>query len=246
MTYKEANEKLVGRNKESKKIDNNTYLQRRGEDIAVKLHKTDIITFKADGDIVLNTEGWITVTTKDRLNKFLPTGYFISQNNKIWYLNKDNSLKGFETFAYADGITIHNKNENFTGISGEGENPKIKIELNKKILKYTGRFIKALLAGKVPAPSGGDCWGCCMKDKDGKTAFGTDHLRDHIRESYFVPSLLVNAIEAFPVSIAAKSFVGSLWNGGTVDKSHWGAGICERQIGQAIKRYLQRQFGLAA
>ena len=83
--------KLQGRCKDSRKVGNNTYLIRRGEgycrhadtgkplpgtivpedDIAVRLHYTDVVTFKCDGDIVLSSGGFHTRTTKDRINQYL-------------------------------------------------------------------------------------------------------------------------------------------------------------------------------
>lgn len=57
----------------SRKISNNTYAQRRGNgDIAVKLHGTDVVTFHPDESITLDTGGWHTVTTKQRMNAFTP------------------------------------------------------------------------------------------------------------------------------------------------------------------------------
>ena len=40
--------------------------KRRGENIALKLHNTDIVTLYPTGDMSLNTGGWYTVTTKER------------------------------------------------------------------------------------------------------------------------------------------------------------------------------------
>lgn len=78
MNYKEADEKLQGRCRQSRKLENNTYIQRRnlyedGKDaIALRLHSTDILTFYPNGKIQVGTGGWDTVTTRDRLNRYLP------------------------------------------------------------------------------------------------------------------------------------------------------------------------------
>src|SRR5207249_5341140 len=53
-------------------IANNTRLVRRAADrLAVRLHRTDVVTFYADGRITLSTGGWETVTTRDRINRCL-------------------------------------------------------------------------------------------------------------------------------------------------------------------------------
>jgi hypothetical protein len=71
MNYLTASLKLFGRCKVQRKLCNNTYLIRRSsEEIAVRLHSTDVITFHSDGRIDIATGGWDTVTTKDRINSF--------------------------------------------------------------------------------------------------------------------------------------------------------------------------------
>jgi len=73
MNYREADAKLQGRCGQSRKVGNHTYVKRRWSGtIALLLHATDIITWYPDGRIEVNTGGWDTVTTRDRINGFLP------------------------------------------------------------------------------------------------------------------------------------------------------------------------------
>jgi hypothetical protein len=97
--YLEANAQLTGRCCERRKIANNTRLIRRGRfDIAVRLHSTDIITFHNDGRIDVFTGGWDTVTTRDRINRYLPKpwhcygerGATILSNHR-WYAGQEKS-----------------------------------------------------------------------------------------------------------------------------------------------------------
>lgn len=81
MNYREADAKLTGRNKQSKKLANNTYLRRAiygGKEkgsIAVRLHNTDVLTFYPNGAIQVANGGFPTVTTHDRINNCLPKGF---------------------------------------------------------------------------------------------------------------------------------------------------------------------------
>lgn len=83
MDYREADSLLQGRCKQSRKIANNTYLRRddwyHGGDnsIAVRLHRTDIITFYPNEKIEVGTGGWDTVTTRDRINRYLPSPWHV-------------------------------------------------------------------------------------------------------------------------------------------------------------------------
>jgi len=67
-------------NQASRKVGNNTYLEEDiiSECIHLRLHRTRIITWWADGHITVQGENWQTNTTRDRLNSFLPVGFYIS------------------------------------------------------------------------------------------------------------------------------------------------------------------------
>lgn len=110
MTYKEADEKLVGRCARGRKLENNTYLERRDLDstIAVRLHSTDVITFHSDGRVVLDSGGWWTVTTRDRINRYMPDGWCVWSERGQWLLGHSysNPICMFE-----DGVTIHPSGE---------------------------------------------------------------------------------------------------------------------------------------
>ena len=89
MNYQQAAEQLVGRCRDRRKIANNTYLVRRDSDeIAVRLHATDVLTFFADGRIRVNTGGYHTVTTVDRINAFLPGPWRVSRHRGLTLLYK--------------------------------------------------------------------------------------------------------------------------------------------------------------
>lgn len=72
----------TGEPMDTRVIANNTVLERLvSGDIAVKLHHTRVVTFHdyPDADdpdqgeyVTLNTGGWYTVTTKDRMNRYAP------------------------------------------------------------------------------------------------------------------------------------------------------------------------------
>lgn len=52
-------------------IDRNTRVRISSRGIAVQLHNTDVVTFFKDGRIAVNTGGWFTKTTKERINSCL-------------------------------------------------------------------------------------------------------------------------------------------------------------------------------
>jgi hypothetical protein len=71
-----------------KLIDHNTieYVDAAG-DTHTKLHDTVILTVHKRGGFTVNTGGWNTITTRDRLNKFLPSGNQVYTEKGVIHLN---------------------------------------------------------------------------------------------------------------------------------------------------------------
>lgn len=104
-TYAQAVAALKG--KESKKIGNNTWLEFHTVSmpyVCVRLHRTNIVTFYADGRIMLNTGGWTTPTTKDRINQFI-SGNVWSRKGE-WFIYQYNDKGERFSLRFHDGIVL--------------------------------------------------------------------------------------------------------------------------------------------
>lgn len=224
--------------RDSKKVGNNTYLKRRGEDIALMYHTTDILTWKANGDIVYITGGWKTHTTKERFNSWGPLHVF--QVRGVWYYGHWK-----ERNVYADGMIYRNG----TVILPEGaETGRHLLAVGKQINEYVKGYVAKFRDGTLNIPDAGDCFYCHMVDvKTGKPMPGTDHLTSHFEEKYYVPSLLVNAVEECGDGTLAPitRAVLSSWHQREDMKQHAGwMDIAGKQIASCLKKYLRVQFGL--
>lgn len=104
LTYENCKATMdTARNRDNgKPMANNTRLYDRGDCFALQLHNTDIIRVFPDG-WVLNSGGWQTITTKQRLNDWGPVG--ISQSNFVWYVGTPDGDRRF-----IDGIFVANDN----------------------------------------------------------------------------------------------------------------------------------------
>lgn len=181
MNHTQALEKLTGRCREQRKLANNTYLIRKDEDVAVRLHNTDVVTIHANGTYTLNSGTWRTLTTKDRINTYAPVR--IHQEKGVWYMG-DGSLFYDGMVVDADGVPLEPRQP-------DGYERKLKT-IKKQAKEYATGYVAALKAGAVDYPSGGDCWFCLGRTVAGGNG-STEHIRHHIEEKYYVPSLLVNA-----------------------------------------------------
>lgn len=152
---------------------------------AIRFHSTDVLSVK-DGIVTLNSGGWKTNTTKDRINGFLrhfDVPFYIQQRNHQWFIGEG---------IFYDGIQFKNGQQ----ISPVQTDNKLERD---KMLKRISKYCALVTKDNLPFPDSGDCWYCLMKtDKDKKTlgdALGdTSHLISHLEKGYVVGSLLVNAM----------------------------------------------------
>jgi len=182
-TYEAADELLQGRCAQRRKIGNNTWLERRGADIAVRLHDTDVVTYHDDGSITLDTGGWFTVTTKDRMNCCTP--FSIGSKRGEWYVVND--LDWDNPTPYRDGMTW--LGDHWDGVPTPDEVEAERARRNA-LRKEINAFVKSITPDDIVRQFNhpqGDCWGCMM--------FGTDDcLADHVEERYFHLSLARRAV----------------------------------------------------
>lgn len=232
------------KNRLTKKLANNTYARRIDEQtIAIQLHQTDILTFSKSGKVILNSGNWRTPTTKGRLNSYLPEMY-ISQSKGQWFLHKQGDSAA--TYFFEDGMIVNAKTGKVNAQPYQPTNKKAKAEakLRKDTLNFVKAYVNALFNGEVGKPGPGDCFFCQAETK--KPLPGNNHLLEHIREIYFVPSMLYNAAEAFPnlLSPIAKDTVARLWE--KMEVSDYAVSASKRQMTACLRKYLYTQLGLAS
>lgn len=76
-TTKIALEELLGSN-DSIKIGNNTIVRKYKDYLEILLHDHAIVILD-DVSVRFNLQGWPTVTTRERINQFLPAEYRVFQ-----------------------------------------------------------------------------------------------------------------------------------------------------------------------
>ena len=102
-------------------IGNNTRLHKSVEGCAfdVRLHGNLIMRINASGWEVF-TKGWTTVTTKARINRYLPRGINVIQRNWCWYWEVFTGEEWAKIAAFSEGhfvepdsLSIHKSLEAF-------------------------------------------------------------------------------------------------------------------------------------
>jgi hypothetical protein len=178
MNYSQATDLLSRGRNGNKKIANNTYLHSVNEGVAIKFHNTDVVVIRPNGTYLLQNGGFLTRTTKERINEFTPAK--LSQRKGLWYM--------LDGTVFNDGVVINEKGEPLNSVKDNTE--ELKKKLDKMVSKYIKDFATEAIKNGLELPSAGDCFMCQFNSED------VDHLFSHIEESYFVPSLLFNAIKS--------------------------------------------------
>lgn len=100
-TYEEARALLD--DQERWKVAHNTWLVDNDYNgsIGVVLHRTEIITYRRDGTVMLDSGGHQTVTTKQRMNLFTPYSIRVWQTDWEWFVSDRHGERPFE-----DGMVV--------------------------------------------------------------------------------------------------------------------------------------------
>lgn len=101
MNYAEAVSMVRGkRNANRRKIGNNTYAEiLHDNSVGIMLHSTYVVKIHPDNTYTLQTGGWQTVTTKDRINQYSPVRVY--QRNYEWFVK----LNGKE-YPFIEGMVV--------------------------------------------------------------------------------------------------------------------------------------------
>lgn len=212
-SYTDAHEFLHTRGKPvpRKKTANNTYLHRtdyNGVDfIHLRLHNTDVVTWSDDGLIVLNTGGWLTVTTKARINDVLPRPWCLSSVKGTWFLTKRTAYgePPAPAYRYQDGIQMRRTPSGWDVVvdTAASESQAEKDDRhNSAMRKLIGTYLKDL-----PAVSDVACTLCYTAERIerpgidraiyvsvGDRMEDTQHLIDHMLDRVLPYGLYLQAV----------------------------------------------------
>ncbi len=101
MNYTEAVKMVRGkRNADRRKVGNNTYAEILPDgSVGIMLHSTYVVKIHEDGTYTLNSGGWNTSTTKDRINQYSPVRVY--QRQYQWYVRLNS-----KEYPYMDGMVV--------------------------------------------------------------------------------------------------------------------------------------------
>lgn len=228
--YEQADALLQGRCRLSRRLANNTYLIRNVDNsLLIRLHQTDVVTYHPDSTITLNSGGWRTSTTKDRINTFSPAR--VCQHKGVWYIGDSffyhSSDKGDRILFHDNIITAANG----LPIGSYDIETKDHKKQRRHLLKQIKAYAK-LCADSCPLDS--PIWAFSDKTVTNETQL------QNMREGYVINAIVFAACDRFHVS---KVAMRALFTG---DDHPYMNDIGKQQIQKAVYRFVKQQFGLAS
>ena len=197
----------------------------------IRLHETDILTLRPDGGFVVDTGGWNTHTTRDRLNVFLPADYYVFTERGRIHLRHKGEAVAFERTVTVTGAGVIVPDVDGAELSA----------LAKKIDKFMAAWSKRGLP--TPEESGGDPW--VFAGKNGR-GFGVDAagkvdreiMLDWVEGEYVTLKLYELACRWAGVSDYGRAlYAQQAWRAG---------GKLDKFLLSRIRRYVRACVGLAA
>jgi hypothetical protein len=183
-------ESETGNISESKLMAKNTlrYVAKdeNGKRVGFIYHKTRILFLDYDESgalvcVFINTGGFNTLTTRERLNRFLPSGWSVFTDKGFLYVRTPSG-----TFPHVDGAT-------YDGATGKPKQPErhkdsraVAIAHKRKIDK----FCRAIDREGIPMPCAGDPW---IFDWNPR-AIGESVLLEWLDSEYVNGALIVHAM----------------------------------------------------
>lgn len=106
MTHSEAILMVRGkRNANRRKVGNNTYAEILHDgSVGIMLHSTYVVKIHPNNTYTLQTGGWNTPTTKDRINQYFP-GY-VRQRKGEWYVSVTCSDGCKNEFPFIESMVV--------------------------------------------------------------------------------------------------------------------------------------------
>ena len=187
-----------GKVRDSLRLENNTTAVRLPDGVAVQLHETDVVTFRDDGTVVLNSGGWDTKTTRDRLHRYAPGASVGRRDGVTWVTTNAGQFPLVDGFEYRPktGEVLTDPAQLASVITQDDRRKEARRVARRFLHSMTPEEARDLGRRLEVSDFAGDCF-LCRRTTDGDVlgeAVGSPHVSFHVAERYYVPLLFVNAL----------------------------------------------------
>lgn len=192
MNYERAlatlNHARTGKRLERKKLENATWVQLvNGEPpcIDLTLFQKHILTWYPNGDIAIDNHTYWAYTTKDRLNKYMPSGFSVWQNKPYWYIRTPAAV-----LPYYNRMHLTSKGLDLA-VPDQVHDVGV-IDMKRRAHEYAKAYAARLVNGKIArAP---DCLDCRLDDGSPLTMEDRLHALRHMNRSEFPSNIAIKAM----------------------------------------------------
>jgi hypothetical protein len=168
--------------------------------VSLELFNKVILTWKPNGNIVLTSAGYKTITTRDRFKRYLPQGFQVWQDYPYWYIRTPAG-----TMPFRDGMELNDQGVD-CGMPPEFNRgiPNLKDRVHKYAQFYAARLVNGVIPqGYRASPAQyvssdvADCYDCRQLAGAKAEAVHKNraHLLEHVQSETTPASLARVAVE---------------------------------------------------
>jgi hypothetical protein len=227
-----------------RKLANNTYGSIIGELVTIRYHATNVAEIRPDS-ATYRTGGWWTVTTKERINWYLPDGWHLSSGRGVWWLSARTGTRLVESewgdytapvmkrmSQFFDELTLVERDGDVSVLAPVMDDPdkELRRQINEYVALYTDETLTRLIDRARESGTNGDCLYCQLAMSNPGFESGGDHLELHVEEGYAMVTLAANALTA--AGYKPEIYLGT-WS------EHWRDG---NTIRRSIRKYMQKRL----
>lgn len=235
------------RNGYDRPIANNTRIHRVGEDcIGIHLHSTDVIRLLRDGSTELNSGGWRTVTTANRIGRgrfqvgaggipWLYGWLAFDRSRGYWFDTPDERKYIFSDHMVfdANGCCISN-NETLADAKREHKAEVREMRSRVAKLQFFTRIATDILEREGMRADPTDCTACF--------AGNGGHIAEHVLDREVPAALIFNALaESKEATGDPRALLGMHANGDDLMMGGQPLGHTAKVIRSALYRYIDRR-----
>lgn len=110
--------------------------------IAVNYRGTQVVIYRANGDIKLQAGTWLTQTTKNKMNLYLPKHIIVESGKDLWIVRNKNTQKWT---LFSEGMIIRSDGR----MSANNDETLESIELAQQSKKYINDYMELVKSGNL-------------------------------------------------------------------------------------------------
>ena len=158
------------------------------DEFYIELFGKEILRWKKNGNMVITSAGYRTVSTQDRLRRYLPGNFRVWSQNPYWFISTPSGIRPFiDGMEMEPGGTIKGLPDFLNKVSAT--------DLQRQVHEYAKKYSRELTGGRISEIN--SCNGSCSKNRllqERESDTYLLHLFEHVQAGTCVRGIVDDAL----------------------------------------------------